>query len=377
MPAPTLRTAVVGLLQGLENVYSTLHHPRYTLSALCDVSRRPWEWLTGERKIEDEGPEAAIFPHHIQWVKRSAAHPDFAAVEFTSDYDALLTREDIDAVILVLPDVLHREYAVKALEAGKFVLSTKPMAATVEDAFEIAAAARKHTNHFMLGFQLTYSPFTTTVLDIIASGEIGAPRVVRFDYHRGPWRPVHRRKYDEVDGAMRKEGGHWLDLFYRLSGQLPWRAISGFGALDKPENDFEFEDNGILAIDYDGFRAAHSFTYFRDPLGEKEDFLLVGEKGLIRGDLERFTVDTDAGAREVVVPSKALPELYHTGYYEMHDEFAAMALDGREPYTSWQTGLENTLTSYAAQIAVAEGRTVQRGELADIDWRQRFSDTKA
>ena len=373
MTTATLRTAVVGLLQGLENVYSTLNHPRFTLVAVCDVNRRPWEWLTGERNIEDEGPEAAIFPHHIKWTNNSREHADFAAVEFTDDFDSILARDDIDAVILVLPDTLHREYAVKALEAGKYVLSTKPMAATIEEGFEIAESAIRHPDHFMLGFQLTYSPFTTTVLDIIASGEIGTPRVARFDYHRSPWRPVHRRKYSDVDGTMVKEGGHWLDLFYRLSGRLPWRAISGFGALDKPENDFEFEDNGVLAIDFDGFRAAHTFSYFRRPKTDEEDFMLIGEKGSIRGTFKQITLETDDGVRVIDIPPKALPDLFHQGYYEMHTEFAEMALDGKEPYTSWQTGLENMLTSHAAELAVSEGCTVLRSELVDIDWRSRFA----
>jgi predicted dehydrogenase len=373
MSAPVLRTAVVGLLQGLENVYTTLYHPRFQLVAVCDIDRRPWEWLTGERDIEAEGPGAAIHPHHIQWTKKSREHPDLSAVEFIDDFQALLQRDDIDAVILVLPDVLHRDYAVAALNAGKYVLSTKPLAVTLQEGFEIADAAREHPNHFLLGYQLTYSAYTASVLEIIASGEIGTPRIVRFDFHRAPWRPVHQKKYDDVDGAMVKEGGHWLDLFYRLSGERPWRAIAGFSGLDKPENDFEFEDNGVVIIDYRGFRAAHTFSYFRKLTTSAEDFLVVGEKGSIRGTFSAFTVESDAGARDVVVPADLLPEQYHEGYYEMHDAFAAMALDGTEPYTRWQTSLENMLTSYASQIAVAEGRTVLRDEFADVDWRVRYA----
>lgn len=373
----TLRTAVVGLIQGLENVYATLHHPRFTLVALCDVDRRPWEWLTGERDITKEGPEAAIFAHHVTWTEESRKHPDFAAVEFIDDFDTVLARDDIDAVILILPDALHRDFAVRALEAGKYVLATKPMATTIEEGFEIADVARQHPNHFMLGYQLTYSPFTMGILDIIRSGEIGTPRVMRFDYHRGPWRPVHRRKYTEVDGSMIKEGGHWLDLFYRLSGEKPFTAVAGFAALDKPENDFEFEDDGVLIVNFDGFRAAHSFSYFRRSVTTAEDFLLVGERGSIRGTFTRYTVETDAGVREVEVPPKPLPALHHTGYYEMHDEFAAMALDDRAPYTGWETSLENMLMSYAAQLAVADDRVVTRDELSALDWRLRYVDVSS
>ncbi|MGB3376183.1 MAG: Gfo/Idh/MocA family oxidoreductase [Microbacterium sp.] len=371
MSTPTVRCAIVGLVQGLEDVYTTLNHPRYTVVALCDTSPQVKRWLTGEEDIDDAGPEAAVFQHHKDWVKSSRSMPEFEAVEFIDSFDDVLAREDIDAVILVLPDVLHAPFAIKALKAGKYVLSTKPMARTPEEAFEIAEVARANPNHYMLGFQLSYSKFAQEVMAIIDSGEIGTIRQIRFDYHRGPWRPVHRRKYSDVDGAMIKEGVHWLDLIYRLSGELAWKAMAGFGGRDTFPDDFEFEDNGVLLIDFEGFRAAHTFTYYRRS-SQPEDFLLVGEKGLIRGTFERFEVQTEAGTREVEVPGMLLPKQHHVGYYEMHDAFAAMCLDDTTPYTNWQTALENMLSCYAAQIAIADGRTVQRSEFADIDWRVKY-----
>lgn len=373
MSTATLRCAVVGLVQGLEDVYTTLNHPRYTLVAVCDVNPRVHRWFTGEEDIDAVGPEDAIFEHHKQWVKSCRQDPRFADVDLMDDFDAVLARDDIDAVVLVLPDVLHARFAIAALEAGKYVLSTKPMARTPEEAFEIADVARARPNRYMLGFQLSYSPFAQEVLRIIESGEIGTLRQMRFDYHRGPWRPVHRKKYAEVDGSLVKEGVHWLDLIYRVSGMLPWRAMAGFGGRETFPDDFEFEDNGVLLIDFEGFRAAHTFSYYRRSTGHSEDFLLVGDRGTIRGSFDAFTVETDAGLREVAVPGMRLPLQHHVGYYEMHDAFAAMCLDDVTPYTSWETALENMLTCYAAQIAVAEGRFVERAEFAGIDWRVRFA----
>lgn len=376
MPTSTLRCAIVGLYQGLEDVYTTLHHPRYTLVAVCSSDRRPWEWLSSEQDIEKVGDEVAIFDHHKRWVKNARESAGFAGVEFISDFDQVLAREDIDAVVLVLPDTLHATFTIKALNAGKYVLCTKPMARTMEEALEIAKVAKEHPEHYMLGLQLSYSNFVSELMEIIASGEIGTLRQIRFDFHRGPWRPVHRKKYGAVDGAMIKEGVHWLDMIYRLSGQLPWRAMSGFGGRDTFPDDFKFEDNGVLIIDYEGFRAAHTFTCFRHPTRHEEDFLMVGEKGTIRGTFDAFQVETDAGVRDVVVKAETLPEQHHIGYYKMHEAFTAMCLDGITPHSNWQTGLENMLTAYAAQIAVAEGRTVHRNEFENFDWRLQF-DTPA
>ncbi|WP_223623791.1 Gfo/Idh/MocA family protein [Microbacterium sp. EST19A] len=377
MSSTTVRVAIVGLVQGLEDVYTVLHHPRYTLVAVCDTNPRPWHWLTGEENIDEVDASAAVFQHHKDWVKASRNAPGFGDVEYLSDFDAVLARDDIDAVVLVLPDVLHAPFAIKALEARKYVLSTKPMARTMDEAFAISEAARQNPNHYMLGFQLSYSGFATAIREIIASGEIGTPRQIRFDYHRGPWRPVHRKKYAEVDGSMIKEGVHWLDMIYRLSGELPWQAIAGFGGRETFPDDFEFEDNGVLIIDFPGFRAAHTFTYFRRSLTHSDDFLLVGDRGTIRGTFEKFDVETDDGTRTVIPTTSPLADQHHYGYYEMHDAFSAMVLDGVEPYTNWRTGLENMLTCYASQIAVAENRMVTRAEFADVDWRETLVEEKA
>lgn len=360
--------AVVGLGQGLEDLYCTLYHPRFDVRAVCDPNPAAYGWITGQERLEDSGKDIASSPHHLAWVEQIRKAPEAGAIEYVADFQQLLDRDDVEAVVLVVPDKLHEPYVLRALEAGKYVLCTKPMALSLDGALRIAEAARRHPGHYMLGFQMTYSPFARVLLDVIASGEIGDVRQLRFDYHRKPWRPMHSTKNADVDGAIIKEGTHWLDLIYRLGGQRPWRAVSAFGAIDELGGTVEFEDNGVLIVDYDGFRAAHTFSYFRraDPV---EDFLLVGSKGTVRGTFERLTVETDDGERVVDVPGHALPYQHHVGYYEMIDEFARVVLDGHEPYTDWRTGLENMLVCHASQVAVMDGRTVRREELRDRDWR--------
>ncbi|HTW97361.1 MAG TPA: Gfo/Idh/MocA family oxidoreductase [Acidimicrobiales bacterium] len=370
MTPPTVRVAVVGLIQGLEDVYITLNHPRFELRAVCDVDTAKYDFITGKARLEDSGHELAASPVHAGLIAQIRQHPDAAAIELEADYEALLSRDDLDAVILVVPDLLHEEFTVQGLEAGKHVLCTKPMALTMDSALRIGEVARAHPGRYMLGFQISYSPFAKAVLEVIDSGAVGTPRHIRFDYDRWPWRPSHSRKHAAVDGAIIKESVHWLDLIYRLNGRLPFRAVAGFGGLDLLTEQLDFEDNGVLIIDYPGFRALHSFSYFRKGR-QIEDFLLVGELGTLRGTFSELVLENDAEERHIVVPGHSMPYEHHRGYVEMLDELAAVVLDGREAYSGWQTALENMLTSYAAQLAVAEGRTVERAELASMDWRLR------
>ncbi len=73
----------------------------------------------------------------------AAAERDLPGVLVHRDYRALLARSDIDAVDIVVPNHLHAEVGVAALEAGKDVLLEKPMAPTVEDCDRLLEAARR------------------------------------------------------------------------------------------------------------------------------------------------------------------------------------------------------------------------------------------
>lgn len=207
MPCETVRCAVVGLVQGLRSVYTTLHHPRYTLVAVCDQNPQRWRWLTGEEDVDKVDASAALFPHHKEWVRESRKAAGFADVEYLPDFDG-----DARARRHRCRDSrAARPFACRVCDQGaggrQVRAVDKPTARTLDEAFAIAESARQHPNHFMLGFQVSYSGFATAVREVIATGEIGTPASLRFDFDRGPWRPVHhRKKYAEVDGSMIKEG---------------------------------------------------------------------------------------------------------------------------------------------------------------------------
>jgi predicted dehydrogenase len=242
------------------------------------------------------------------------------------------------------------------------------MAGSMEAALNIARVAREHPGHYMLSLQMGYSPLVTTIRTLIDEGELGDIHQLRFDYHRQPWRPVHSFKHAAIDGTFLKEGVHWIDMIYRIAACRPFVRVAGFGGIDVNLNQTDFEDNGVTIIDYGDFRVYHGFSYFRSSR-RPEDLLVVGDRGTLRGTFWELYLENDQGERTITIPSFRMPLQWLVGYEDMHDEFARMVLDGKEPYSNWETALENMLTAYAAQIAVAENRVVDRQELAAVDWR--------
>jgi predicted dehydrogenase len=98
-------------------------------------------------------------------------------LRFTYDqYDDLLCSGEIDAVYIALPNSLHREYAVRAAEAGIHVLVEKPMAVTEEDCQAMIYAAQKHHVKLMVAYRLHFEPANLEAIDLVLNGKIGEPR---------------------------------------------------------------------------------------------------------------------------------------------------------------------------------------------------------
>jgi len=94
-------------------------------------------------------------------------------------YEALLADPDIDIIYNPLPNHLHAEWTVKAVEAGKHVLCEKPIALTVEEVDAIKAAAHKHGRIVAEAFMYRHHPQTLQVQEMVKSGSLGTLKLIR------------------------------------------------------------------------------------------------------------------------------------------------------------------------------------------------------
>ena len=94
-------------------------------------------------------------------------------------YDALLEDADIEAVYISLPNTLHCEWSIRALEAGKHVLCEKPLSrhtADVEQAFDAAERAERLLSE---AFMYRHNPQTARLAGLVREGAIGELRLIR------------------------------------------------------------------------------------------------------------------------------------------------------------------------------------------------------
>ena len=94
-------------------------------------------------------------------------------------YEALLADPEIDVIYNPLPNHLHAEWTIKAVEAGKHVLCEKPLALSVDEVDAIRDAARKHGRVVAEAFMYRHHPQTLKVQEMVQDGALGTIKLIR------------------------------------------------------------------------------------------------------------------------------------------------------------------------------------------------------
>lgn len=180
-----------GMAEG--HMRGVARNPEAELTAICDVDTEKMQAVAGR----------------------------FPGVRQFTDYRELL-KTDVDIVIIVTPDQLHREMAIAALEAGKHVLCEKPLALTREDCHAILEAAEKSDKKFMVGQICRYTPGFVAAKELIDAGKIGELVFVESEYAHD-----YKSIYEAAKGTWRNDplrngvvggGCHAIDLLRWVAG---------------------------------------------------------------------------------------------------------------------------------------------------------------
>ena len=137
-------------------------------------------------------------------------------------YQALLETDAIDAVYIPLPNSLHREWTIKAAEAGKHILCEKPLALNAAECDEMAAAANQNGVLLMEAFMYRFHPQTERVLELIRSGVIGEPRLIHAAFTFRVSSPDNIRLQPELGGgSLMDVGSYCINVSRTLAGAEP------------------------------------------------------------------------------------------------------------------------------------------------------------
>jgi xylose dehydrogenase (NAD/NADP) len=194
---------------------------------------------------------------------RAEAHArEWGIPNAVGSYDALLRRDDVDAVYVPLPNSLHLEWTLGAVSAGKHVLCEKPLATSPADVDLIAAAAARAGVVVEEGFMYRHEPLTAAVVGLVRDGAVGAIRTIvsGFTYAQGRANDV-RLVPSLGGGALWDVGCYPVSYACLLTGRDHMAAAAMARVTDSGVDE---ELTGVLRFPaditagiYAGFRAAY------------------------------------------------------------------------------------------------------------------------
>ncbi len=137
-------------------------------------------------------------------------------------YESLLADPEIDAVYIPLPNSMHREWTIRALEQGKHVLCEKPLALNAAECRDMEAAAKSSGRLLMEAFMHRFHPRTEALVQLAADGTLGTLRAVRSAFTFRLSRPDNIR-FDPAlgGGALMDVGCYCVNVSRTLAAAEP------------------------------------------------------------------------------------------------------------------------------------------------------------
>ena len=252
-------------------------------------------------------------------------------------YEELLTDPEIDAVYISLPNSLHVEWSIRALEAGKHVLCEKPFDRRPEEVERAFDAADRAGRILMEAFMYRHNPQTAKVRELVAEGAVGTLRVVRSSFSFGLDDPENVRLASHLDGGALMDVG-----CYCVSGS---RLLAG-----EPETVYGAQVVGASGVD----------VLFAGMLSFPDETVAHFDCGLILHDRDELEIVGDEGALFLDDPWHArspVIELHRDGGVE------TIAL---EPADSYRLELENMSAAIAGEAEPLLGRDDAVGQARTI-----------
>jgi predicted dehydrogenase len=277
-------------------------------------------------------------------------------------YDAMLTSGAVDAVYISLPNHLHAEWAVRALDAGVHVLCEKPFAISLAEVDRMAAAARKNGRVLAEAFMYRHHPQTKAVGEWVRDGRLGEITAVRgvFNFKMAD-RDNIRLRPEWGGGSLWDVGIYPLSFAQYVMGGPPewvfgdpWIGPSG---VDESFAGLLHYPGGATAQINSAFRAP--FYNHLDILGTEGRLVLNRPFNGMEDAGRQLTFYDEAGEAQEVPVEAGSQELYAGEVEDMH----AAILDGQPNYLSLDETRNHVLTALALYESARRGARVYLEEI--------------
>lgn len=292
-------------------------------------------------------------------------------VEKFDDYHKLLAREDVDAVVIAVPNLLHREILEATIKAGKHVLCEKPAGASPADADAIKQMVDSAKTLVMFGMQYRHMPKFAEIFEIVKAGKIGKPKYLVQTCSRGDWnlspriwqyadpklfggQPRNWRfSHAATGGTLNELCCHFFDVLHGLVGALP-RRLSCDGGIAVCKDGRDTWDHATVTMQYpDGCSAAHTLTMFGP---NRFDLSVAGDEGTVETTADGLSLSVrgkngKSAKTQTIAPK--VPEK-HTAdgpTMKLYLDFLECLKTGKKPDAGVDRAVAASRTCWLAELA--------------------------
>ncbi|NWK47484.1 Gfo/Idh/MocA family protein [Ralstonia pickettii] len=274
-----------------------------------------------------------------------------------ADYDQLLASGDIDAIYLALPNDMHRQYALPALQRGVHVLLEKPMATSEADCEAMIEAARAGNAKLMIAYRLHFEPATLAAIELVRTGKLGRIRAFSAMFSQSVAPSNHRANHGYWAGPVSDMGVYPINAVRNLFGEEPIE-VAACGVRD-PDLPFNFDDTVSVTLRFADHRVAQCVVSYSG--ASIDQYRILGTKG----DLEvspgfmfgvglkyRATIDGKTHEQAFDATDQFGGELQY---------FSDCILNNREPEPNGEEGLADVRVLAAIERALESGQPQNLG----------------
>jgi glucose-fructose oxidoreductase len=197
------------------------------------------------------------------------------------NFDTIANNPDIDVIYVVLPPSMHKEYVIRAANAGKHVWCEKPMAITTTECQQMIDACRKNKQSLAIGYRLQHEPNTKEWSRIVKGKLLGNVKKVDCAAGYRDDRTDHWKQKKEMGGGVLYDMGVYAIQGARLgTGMEPIAIVSAKTSTTRPEiYKNGLDETTVATLEFPGGVLADIKTSF----GENINFLnITCDKGVIR-----------------------------------------------------------------------------------------------
>jgi predicted dehydrogenase len=204
-----------------------------------------------------------------EWAKKLEIDHSFGS------YEELLDNSRVDAVYVPLPNSLHCEWTLKALQKGKHVLCEKPLATTSDEVIQMIKLAREKKLVLMEGFMYRFHPRNLSVMEMVRGGEIGRIRAVESAFSYVLDNPESYLMNRELGGgALYDVGCYCVNVSRMVAGG---EATQVYGIMNSTKTNVDDTFAGVIKF-INGVISSFHVSMIEEP---RFYYRVIGEEGLI------------------------------------------------------------------------------------------------